>query len=89
MSVLTLSDLVHPAVDEEKSTFLGSQNTRPKTIEMTEKLAAEDDGVVRRDRSRALRARSPLLLHRRFTSPKMAGDGRIAPSPSSLNILRF
>ncbi len=34
-----LSDLVVPAIDEEKSTLLGTQNTRPTTIEMTEKPA--------------------------------------------------
>jgi hypothetical protein len=46
-----LSDVVIPTVDDEKSTLLGAQNTRPTTIEMTEKPAAEDDGVVWRDRS--------------------------------------
>src|SRR4029434_11045034 len=69
--------------------FLGTQNTRPTTIEMTEKPAVEDDGVVRRDRSRAVRARSllPFLLWR---PPRTARpDGRIAPSPFSLNTLRF
>jgi hypothetical protein len=64
-----LSDLVVPAKDEEKSSLLCAQKTRPTTIEMTEKpRAAEDDGVVWRDRSSALRARSPLL----FTEPFLA-----------------
>jgi hypothetical protein len=63
--------MVVPTVDDEKSTLLGTQNTRPPTIEMTEKPTAEDDGVLRRDRSRALRARSPLLFHLSVHLPKM------------------
>ena len=40
--------------------------------DLTENPAAEDDGVVRQDRSRALRARLPLLFHCRHL-PKMGG----------------
>ena len=58
-----LSDLVVPAIDEEKSTLLGTQNTRPTTIEMTEKPVAEDDGVLRRERPSTLRADPRLLFH--------------------------
>jgi hypothetical protein len=61
---------VVPTVDNEKITLLGTQNTRPTTIEMTEKPVAEDDGVLRRDNLRALRARSPLLFHCRRTLPE-------------------
>jgi len=39
-----LGDLVVPTVDEEECAFLGAQNTRPTTIEMTENPEAEDDG---------------------------------------------
>src|SRR5216683_4585691 len=59
----SLSDLVVPAIDEEKSTLLGTQNTRPTTIEMTEKPVAEDDGVLRRERPSTLRADPRLLFH--------------------------
>src|SRR2546427_1319648 len=59
-----LSDLVVPAIiDEEKSTLLGTQNTRPTTIEMTEKPVAEDNGVLRRERPSTLRADPRLLFH--------------------------
>jgi hypothetical protein len=44
-----LADLVAPTVDEEECAFLGAQNTRPTTIEMSEEPVAEDDGVLRRD----------------------------------------
>src|SRR4029453_5564700 len=59
------------------------------TTERAEKPGGEEDGVLRRDRLRALRARSPLLFHCRRTSPKMVGDGRITPSLSALNTRRF
>jgi hypothetical protein len=81
--------MVVPTVDDEKSTLLGTQNTRPPTIEMTEKPTAEDDGVLRRDRSRAL---GTLALAVPFVgAPPENGwaTGRIAPSPFSLNTLRF
>ena len=42
-----LGDLVVPTVDEEECAFLGAQNTRPTTIEMTENPEAEDEGVLR------------------------------------------
>ena len=61
-----LGDLVVPTVtvDEEECAFLGAQNTRATTIEMAEKPEVEDDGVLRRDRPRALRARrGPLFRH--------------------------
>jgi hypothetical protein len=35
---------VVPTVDNEKMTLLATQNTRPTTIEMTEKPVAEDVG---------------------------------------------
>jgi len=54
--------LVVPTVDDEEYAFFGAQNTGATTIEMAEKAAAEDDGVVRRDRPRALRARRGLLF---------------------------
>ncbi len=57
-----LGDLVVPTVDEEERAFLGAQNTRATTIEMAEKPVAEDEGVLRRDRPRALRARRGLLF---------------------------
>lgn len=57
-----LGDLVVPTVDEEERAFLGAQNTRATTIEMAEKPVAEDDGVLRRDRPRALPARRGLLF---------------------------
>ena len=65
-----LSDLVVPAKDEEKSALFGAQKTRPTTIEMAKTTVAEDNGVVRRDHSRAVRARSLLPFHCR--PPKMA-----------------
>jgi hypothetical protein len=58
-----LSDVVVPAIHEEKSALLGSQNTGPTTIEMSEEPVAEDDGVLRRDRPSTLRAYARLLLH--------------------------
>jgi hypothetical protein len=58
-----LSDVVVPAIHEEESALLGSQNTRPTTIEMSEEPVAEDDGVLRRDRPSTLRAYARLLLH--------------------------
>jgi hypothetical protein len=58
-----LSDLVVPAIDEEKSTLLGTQNTRATTIEMTEKPVAEDDGVLRRESLTTPRADPRLLFH--------------------------
>jgi hypothetical protein len=76
-----LSDLVVPAKDEEKSPLLGAQKTRPTTIEMAQTTIAEDDGVVRRDRSRALRARSPLLLHRRLHLPENGGRREDSTEP--------
>src|SRR5437773_9949274 len=51
-----------PTVDSEKSPLLGTQNTRPTTIEMTENSEAEDDGVLWRHRTRALPARRGLLF---------------------------
>jgi len=69
-----LGDLVAPTVDEEECAFLGAQNTRPTTIEMAENPEAEDDGVLRRDRSRALRARRGLLF-RHWCIPQCKGDG--------------
>jgi len=55
-----VGDLVVPTVDDEEYAFFGAQNTGAMTIEMAEKAAAEDDGVFRRDRPRALRARRGL-----------------------------
>jgi hypothetical protein len=60
----------------QRRTLLGTQNTRPTTIEMTENPEVEDDGVLRRDRPRALRARRGLLFrHRRSPNAK----GTVAP----------
>jgi hypothetical protein len=73
-----LSDLVVPAIDEEKSTLLGTQNTRPTTIEMTEKPVAEDDGVLRRERLTTLRADPRLLFHP--DSRQQAGCQRAMPA---------
>jgi hypothetical protein len=84
-----LSDLVVPAKDEEKSPLFGAQKTRPTTIEMAKTTVAEDDGVVRQDRSRAVRARWLLLFHCRRPPRKWRTDRRIAPSPFSLNTPRF
>jgi hypothetical protein len=67
-----LGDLVVPTVDEEECAFLGAQNTRPTAIEMAEKPVAEDDGVFRRDRPRALRARRDLLF-RHWSIPNAKG----------------
>ncbi len=64
-----------PTVDEEKSTLLGAQNTRPPTIEMAQQPVAEDDGVLRRDHSRALPARRGLLFRHRST-PDPDGSAR-------------
>jgi hypothetical protein len=69
-----LSDLVVPAIDEEKSPLLGAQNTRPTTLEMAETPVAEDDGVFRRDRPRALRACRGLLF-RHWSIPNAKGAG--------------
>src|SRR5438445_13184896 len=69
-----LGDLVVPTVDEEECAFLGTQNTRATTIEMAKKPEVEDDGVVRRDRPRALRARrGPLFRH--WSIPNAKGGG--------------
>jgi hypothetical protein len=57
------SDLVVPAIHEEKSAFLGTQNTRATTIEMTEKPVAEDDGVLRRECLTTPRADPRLMFH--------------------------
>jgi len=73
-----LSDLVVPAIDEEKSTLLGTQNTRPTTIEMTEKPVAEDDGVLRRERLTTPRADPRLLFHP--DSRQQAGCQRAMPA---------
>ena len=67
-----------PTVDEEKSPLLGTQNTRPTTLEMTENPEAEDDRVLRRDRPRALRARRGLLV-RHWSIPKCNRDGMDLP----------
>jgi hypothetical protein len=69
-----LGDLVVPTVDEEECAFLGAQSTRPTTIEMTDNPEAEDDGVLGRDRSRALRARRGLL-YRHWSIPNAKADG--------------
>src|SRR6266478_2588153 len=69
-----LADLVAPTVDEEECAFLGAQNTRATTIEMAEKPVAEDDGVLRRDRPRALRARRGLLF-RHWSIPSAKRHG--------------
>jgi hypothetical protein len=58
-----LSDLVVPAIHEEKSKLLGAQNTRATTIEMTEKPVAEDDGVLRRECLTTPRAEPRFLFH--------------------------
>src|SRR6266704_4253803 len=73
-----LSDLVVPAIDEEKSTLLGTQNTRPTTIEMAEKPVAEDDGVLRRERLTTARADPRLLFHP--DSRQQAGCQRAMPA---------
>jgi hypothetical protein len=76
-----LSDIVVPTVDDEKSTLLGAQNTRATTIKMTEKPTAEDDGVLWRDRSRALRARSRLLFHLSVHLPENGGRREDSTEP--------
>ena len=68
-----LGDLVVPTVDEEECAFLGAQNTRLTTIEMTENPEAEDDGVLRRNRQRALRARRGLRF-RHWSIPNAKGE---------------
>ena len=77
------SDLVVPAIDEEKSTLLGTQNTRPTTIEMTEKPVAEDDGVLRRERLTTPRADPRLLFHP--DSRQQAGCQRAMPGKTPRN----
>ena len=69
-----LADLVAPTVDEEECAFLGAQNTRTTTIEMAEKPEVEDDGVVRQESPRALRARRGLLFRHR-SIPNAKGNG--------------
>ncbi len=78
-----LSDLVLPTVDEKERALLGAQNTRPPTIEVGQKPVAEDDGVLRRDHPRAVRARRGLLFRHRSTpdpkgmdQPDAIGAGR-------------
>jgi len=61
-------------VDEEECAFLGAQNTRPTTIEMAENPEAEDEGVLWRDRPRALRARRGLLFRHWSTQGKRGTD---------------
>jgi hypothetical protein len=73
-----LSDLVVPAIHEEKSTLFGAQNTRPTTIEMTEKPVAEDDGVLRRECLTTPRADPRLLFHP--DSRQQAGCQRAMPA---------
>ena len=74
-----LGDLVVPTVDEEECAFLRAQNTRATTIEMTENPEAKDEGVIRRDRSRALRARRGLPFRHWSNPPNAKGtDGRAA-----------
>jgi hypothetical protein len=73
-----LSDVVVPTVNEEKSALLGTQNTRPTTIEMTEKPVAEDDGVLRRERLTTARADPRLLFHP--DSRQQAGCQRAMPA---------
>jgi len=48
------------AVEEGQRAFLGAQNTGPTTIKMAQEPTAKDEGVLRRDHSRALRARCGL-----------------------------
>jgi hypothetical protein len=70
-----LSDLVVPAIDEEKSTLLGTQNTRPTTIEMTQSPVGEDDGVIRRERPCTRRTDPRLLFHADPQSKPVASAG--------------
>src|SRR5262245_40930597 len=62
-----------PTVDGEKRPLFGAKNTRPTTIEMTYSPAAVDDGVLWRDRLRALRARRALPFHHE-APPMQMGD---------------
>src|SRR5262245_54651934 len=59
----TFLDYVIATVDEKNGPFLDAENTRPTTVEMTETPVSEDDGVLWRDRLRALRARRLWLIH--------------------------
>src|SRR5262245_19007193 len=58
----TLRDCVIATVDEQNSSLLGAEDTRPTTVEMAETAVAEDDSVLRRDLPIALRARRGLLF---------------------------
>ena len=73
-----LGDLVVPTVDDEEYAFFSAQNTRATTIEMAEKPEAEDDGVLRRDHLRALRARRGLLFRHCSTPMQRETDGPAA-----------
>ena len=58
----TLGDCVIATVDEQNSSLLGAEHTRPTTVEMAETAVAEDDSVLRGDHPIALRARRGLLF---------------------------
>src|SRR5207249_3446755 len=73
-----LGDLVVATVDDEEYAFFSAQNTRATTIEMAEKPEAEDDGVLRRDYLRALRARRGLLFRPCSTPMQRETDGPAA-----------
>jgi hypothetical protein len=70
-----VSDIVVSAINEEKRTLLGTQSTRPTTIEMTQNPVGEDDGVIRRERPCARPADPRLLFHPDPQSKPVASAG--------------
>jgi hypothetical protein len=66
-----VSDVVVPAVGEEKSALIGTQNTRPTTIKMLEKLKTMvSSGEIAREHCGHVVVCVPTLRH-----PESKGDG--------------
>ena len=58
-----LGDRVIPAIKEEERTLFGAQRLGPPAIQVGQKVTAEHDRVVDRDRPRAQRTRPSSALH--------------------------
>jgi hypothetical protein len=57
-----LDDWMVFTIEKKNRPFLGAEHPRPTTVEMTEAPVSEDDGVLWRNRVRALRAGRGLLF---------------------------
>ena len=73
------------AINEEKRMLLGTQSTRPTTIEMTQSPVGKDDGVIRRERPRTRRTDPRLLFHADPQSKPIASAGDAGNPATSLD----